>query len=458
MPRKPLNPTNQASKDASRRFRTLASRINGPATADGLTADARRLDELNSQRANTWESMKALMERIDNETATPQDVATYEAAERVYDSLTDEIDQLEEKVDAALFEAARAMAAAGPSRETYEAGRPLVGNQTMVGAVRALGWDRDSRDLSQMRDEDGRDLSLQAVLRNGLNNGTISNAMSGASGGAGGYLIPRILGAEIIDAARAQARVTQAGARIVPMENRTVDVARWLTDPTASWRAENAAIGESDASLGLITLTAKTLAVIVRVSREAVEDTELETELTKAFGASFALAFDYASLYGPTGGDGPVGLKNVSTVTKTPLATNGATPTWDNLVDSVGRLRDVNEYPNAQILSDRTARTLAKIKDSNQNYVGPPAYLDEVQRLTTAQVPNNLTVGTSSNCSDIFTGDWSQLLLGVRTDITVTALKERYMDAGQIGFVCWFRGDVQVARPAAFDIVTGVRP
>jgi HK97 family phage major capsid protein len=145
---------------------------------------------------------------------------------------------------------------------------------------------------------------------------------------------------------------------------------------------------------------------------------------------------------------------------KTNVAANGGPPTWDVLVDFVGRVRDGNESPTAQIMADRTARSLGKQKDSQGNYLAPPpGYLDGVRRLTTSQVPVNLSTGTSNDTSDVFTGDFSQLYVGVRTALTITVLRERYMvEEGSFGLVGWYRGDIAVARPKAFDIVRGVRP
>jgi HK97 family phage major capsid protein len=75
-------------------------------------------------------------------------------------------------------------------------------------------------------------------------------------------------------------------------------------------------------------------------------------------------------------------------------------------------------------------------------------------------VPRNLVVGTSgATTSDIFTADWSQLYIGVRIALRVEVLKERFMtDSGSYAFLGWWRGDIQVARPKAFDVVTGVKP
>lgn len=344
----------------------------------------------------------------------------------------------------------------------YRDGAPLATNQTFTGFTRAMGHE-PPHEVHDALESEGRDLNLSKYLKGaftgdwrGAQPERILNALSGATAGAGGVLLPTVLTSQIVDLARNKTRVLQAGARVVPMQNRTVDVPRWLTDPTLSWRAENGAIVESDATMDKITLTAKSLAAVTKVSRELVEDTDVDDELKASFAAALSISVDTAALYGTGASNQPTGVKVNSGVTKTPLATNGATPTWDNLIDSVGRLRDQNEEPTAQILSDRSERALAKVKDGQGQYVGPPDYLDGIPRYSTAQVPNNLTVGTSNVTSDIFTADWTQLLIGVRTELQITLLTERYMpDAGQYGFVAWWRGDIAVARPKAFDVVTG---
>lgn len=350
----------------------------------------------------------------------------------------------------------------------YAQGRPLAKGHTFASYVRNRGIRAAGEDVS-----DGVDLDkyLRGVLFNQWRGADrelrIANAMSGASSAAGGVLIPAILTAQIIDLARAQTRVFEAGAQLVPMENRTVDVPRWATDPSLSWRTENAIVAESDAELDKVTLDAKALATVVRASRELVEDTDITGALSGAIAAAFAGKVDSAAMYADGSSGAPTGIKSNSGVTKTALGSgNGASMTsWDNLVDSVGRLRDHNEAPNASIMADRSARVLAKLKDTTNQPLAAPSYLDNIARLTTSNVPINLTVGTSTDTSDVFTGDWSKLIVGVRTSLTIQILSERYMtnDAagspagGQYGFLVWWRGDIALERPNAFDVITGVR-
>jgi HK97 family phage major capsid protein len=339
----------------------------------------------------------------------------------------------------------------------YRSGDPLTRTQTFEGFVRSRGL------LSEV--EKDEELSLRKVLRGvvlGDWNGADAEqrAMSGLTAAAGGVVLPTLLSAQIIDLARAKTRVLEAGATIVPMDSRNVDVPKWTADPTPGWRAEKAAIVESDGLMDKVTLTAKSLAVLTRATREWLEDVDGGDQALKhAFAASFALKLDAAALYGAGGAVEPQGVKTAPGVTVAAIATNGGTPTWDTLAQAAGRLRDRNEEPNAQIMADRTKRGLELQREGGTTgpYLAPPVYLDSVSRLSTAQVPTNLTQGTASGtASDLFTGDWSQLFVGVRTALQIQVLNERYADTGEIGFLGWHRGDIAVARASAFDVVTGL--
>ncbi len=334
----------------------------------------------------------------------------------------------------------------------YQVGAPL-GDRRMADYVEARGLVR----------EDEKDLSFGKYVR-----GLITGEWSGAeaerralvegTATAGGHLVPTPLSARIIDRARNQTRVLQAGAQIVPMEAQTLKLARVVGDPTAAFHSELATIAASDMTFDAVTLSAKTLASRVLISRELMEDAQgVDDEVEKAFAAQFGLTVDLAALYGSGTAPEPRGVKNTAGVPQTSLGANGATPTYDSLIDSVFRVRGANHEPSAQIMANRTGQTFAKAKDSTGQYLTPPAALDGIPRLTTVQVPTNLTVGTSTDTSDVFTANWSELLVGVRTRLEITVLRERSMDVGAYELLAWWRGDIAVARPAAFDVVTGVR-
>lgn len=66
--------------------------------------------------------------------------------------------------------------------------------------------------------------------------------------------------------------------------------------------------------------------------------------------------------------------------------------------------------------------------------------------------------GTMANrATDLFVGDFTQLLIGQRLGITIQVLTERYAEYGQIGIVAHWRGDVAPARPAAFAVYRAIQ-
>lgn len=410
-------------------------------------------------RKARWDAMESIVNasRWDGRNLHASEQREYDVHERELSLLQIVADDIQKMPEAQQVDRAGVVPTPRGSSAAYAQDQPLRAGQSFEGFARAFGLVGE--------DEQDGPLSLRKALRGVVTGdwtgaGRERNAMTGGSGAGGGYLVPTVLSGQIIDLARNQTRVLEAGAQIVPMSSKTVDVARWESDPSAAWHSEGAAIAPSDATLGKVTLTAQTLPILTVASMELLEDAEgVEDQLRQAFAASIALEMDRVSLYGTGTAPEPRGVKNTSGVLTTSMGANGATPTnWDTLVDAVGQLRDNNETPTAIIYADRTARTFAKLKATDNQPLAAPEYLDGIPRLSTKQVPTNLTVGTSTDTSDVFTADWRQLLLGVRTQLQIRVLSERYADTGQIGFLVWFRGDVAVARPKAFHVTTGVRP
>jgi hypothetical protein len=71
-------------------------------------------------------------------------------------------------------------------------------------------------------------------------------------------------------------------------------------------------------------------------------------------------------------------------------------------------------------------------------------------------VQNNLTVGTSTDCTEIYAGE-----ARLRSSCASSYLCKRRRNcaaAGQIGFYCHMRTDVGVQYPASLALITGVRP
>ena len=280
-----------------------------------------------------------------------------------------------------------------------------------------------------------------------------------SEGGSGGFLVPTPLANVILDKARNQSRVLQAGARTFPMDSDTLKAAKVLTDPVPAWRNEAGVIVESDVTFGQVTFNSQSLAVVIKASLEIIEDVAgMEGEIERILSAAFALELDRAALFGSGVTPEPLGVFNTAGVNKVALGVNGAAlANYAPLTGTAARLAAKNYDPGAYLAAPRSAAALAGLVDSTGQPLVPPAYVSDHPILSTGQIPVNQVQGTSGAvASSIFQGQWDQLGIGIRTEFRILPLRERYMDTGQIGLVGWLRADVQVLRADAFEVVTGV--
>ncbi|MGD0165794.1 MAG: phage major capsid protein [Gaiellaceae bacterium] len=289
-------------------------------------------------------------------------------------------------------------------------------------------------------------------------------ALSGAALGGGGYLLGPELASNVIDRVRNQMRVMQAGATTVPMTTEQLYAARLSGGTTpVSWHSEGDPVSSSDMEFERITFQAKTLPVIVKISAELFEDLSAEASATieREISTALSLELDRVCLRGTGSDPEPRGILNQADVTLTALGTgSGATlASWDTIVDAVSVVRGYNIEPSSILWASRTQQTIDKLKTSLGAYIEPPSSLDGISRLTTNQIPTDLTVGEKSDCSEVYVGRWSDVLVGVRTDMrfNVRVLNERFIDNLQYGLLVYLRADVQLAHPKAFNVVTGVR-
>jgi HK97 family phage major capsid protein len=309
-----------------------------------------------------------------------------------------------------------------------------------------------------------QDLSLQRYLR-GMATGrwdgaTLERSLAEGTIGGGGALVPSPLSARVIDLARNATRVFQAGAITVPMTSQTLSVPRLTSEGTPAWKSENANITAADLVFDRVTFTARTLVRRVDLSVELFEDADPSAEdvIARSFAGQMAVEFDRAALLGTGTAPEIRGVLNQTGVTLTDHGAAGSAITnFDWWLDAIGAVRAAGFEPNAHLQAPRSSTSLSKLKEATTNaYLQPPAGL--LPMLTTKSVPITITVGASTDTSYVFTADWSQLMMGIRTDFTLRFLGERFLaDTLSYSFVAWMRVDVQLSQPTAFVVDRGVR-
>jgi HK97 family phage major capsid protein len=280
----------------------------------------------------------------------------------------------------------------------------------------------------------------------------------------GGYLLGPALMGNVIDRLRNQMRLIEAGATTIPLTSEETYLARLATGTTpVTWHSENGDVPTSDMGFERIVFKPKTLPVIVKISAELFEDLSpgandtIEHEIAQAL----SLELDRAALWGSGVDPEPAGIRNQSGVTITTLGSgNGdVVAGWDTLTDAVSVVRGHNVEPSAILWSSRTQQSHDKLKTSIGSYLEPPPSIAPIRRLATNQIPTNLHVGGSTDCTEVYVGRFSDVLIGIRTDmrLQVRALTERYIDTLSYGLLAYLRADVQLAHPESFNVLTGVR-
>lgn len=285
-------------------------------------------------------------------------------------------------------------------------------------------------------------------------------ALSEGTDSAGGYTVPFLLSAELIDRLRAKAHVIRAGARTLLLDaGKSTTLAKITADPAAAWTAENGTVTASDPTFGALTFTPQTLIALVKVSRQLVEDSlNIEAALTAAFARSMGGELDRVALFGTGTAPEPRGLKNVSGVGSYSMGTNGAALTnYDPFVSTMQTILDANgPLPTAAIMAPRTFASIGKLKDTTNQPLARPDVLKGISFLESTVCPVNETQGTSSIASRVFMGDFTELVVGMRQGIRIEVLRERFSDNFQYGFLCHMRADIGVLHPESFAQIVGI--
>ncbi|MFQ5834318.1 MAG: phage major capsid protein [bacterium] len=293
-------------------------------------------------------------------------------------------------------------------------------------------------------------------------------ALGESTGSGGGFIVPEEYLGDLRDRITAQSVVRGMGPTVYPMVSDTLLVPKITGGATAVWVGENAQITESQNTFGQLQLIAKLLAALVKVSNQLISDSNpaVETAVRKDTVKVLALAEDIAFLGGSGSANQPTGIINTTGVAEVTLGANGATPTFDNIYDTLYQVELANGVASGWVMHPRTKNTLTKIKDSNGQYIynvspsikEPDTLVGLPVKLTT-QVPINLTVGSSSDCSYVICAQWDEAVIGERAGIEFAA------DTSGTAFEfyqTWIRAieriDFGLRTPEVFCKMTGVRP
>jgi HK97 family phage major capsid protein len=278
-------------------------------------------------------------------------------------------------------------------------------------------------------------------------------------------LVPVPLSAQVIDLARNKSRIFQAGAKMVPMTSKTLDIARVTSDVNAEWKAEGSTWTASDVGIDKVTLTAKTLVAGTKLSVELSEDAPNANQvIMNSIANKLALELDRVALVGSGAGQEPEGLYLNANVNEVSMGANGSViDDFSEIITGQRNILDSNGVPRSAIFAPRTWEQIEGLTDSNGNPLQWPQSWKDLQRLYTNQVPVDQDQGTSTGVSSsIFLGDYSQMLVGMRTNLRLEVSRvatdgnDSAWETLQIFIRGYLRADIQFAHPDHFCRVVGL--
>lgn len=286
-----------------------------------------------------------------------------------------------------------------------------------------------------------------------------TNPQAAGTDNLGGYLVPEGFGDELIttmalwggmlDVCRL-IRTASGNALPYPTLNDTATSGTLL--------AENAANAVSDVTLGVKTLNAyKYTGGIVKMSLELLQDEaiRLEDELGPIFARRMGVKFN-TDLTSGDGSSKPTGILTSATSGKTSAAV--AAVTRGELVDLMHSV-DPAYRPNSRwMFNDATLAAIKKLSFGSSDdrplwqasvREGAPDTLEGRPYTINQQMPD---LGATN--TPILFGDFGMFYIRIVRDMTMFQFREKYMDAFQIGYTAFMRGDGLLMDTAAVKKLT----
>ena len=278
-------------------------------------------------------------------------------------------------------------------------------------------------------------------------------------------------GLAFIDLLRAAMLTRRAGVKEISGLVGDVDVPKLTSGQTSYWVGEDEDVTLSDAGLGSIKMTPKTVGCANKITRRLLKQSSYSVEaMIRTDGAlSLATALDLAGLHG-TGAAQPVGIASTPGIGSVAMGSNGLAITYAKLVDleaepslsnaavgSMAYMTNTRVRREArQILQNTSATDAGWIWRTGQfaevgELLGYPAYC-------TNQVSNTLTKGSSTSvCSAIFFGNWADALYGLwGNGIDINVDTSTYSSSGGLKLVFLKDADFVVRRAASFAAILDV--
>lgn len=231
------------------------------------------------------------------------------------------------------------------------------------------------------------------------------------------------------------------GVRVLAGLSGNLSIPKHQTSLTAGWVAENAALTPSDMAFDSVTLAPKHAGGLTELSRQLIQQSspDIEQLVRDDLAAILAQAIDSATILGG-GSNEPDGV-----LSSTPQTSSLATLSWANVLALLQKL-DIVNAPAANIVASmkvkaKVAGTLKVSGDAGAGFIYQDGRIADLPTYFSNQVPEK---SGSPNTGRLIAGDWSQVLLGIWSEIDILA--------NPYETTAFSKGNVQVRAMSTVDV------
>ena len=267
---------------------------------------------------------------------------------------------------------------------------------------------------------------------------------------------------EFIDLLRNQTVAIELGARLMAGLSSPVSFPKQTSAATAYWMPENDGtnVTASNATLGNVSLTPKTLQATTAFSRQLMAQSSIDVEqfVRNDLAAQHALAWDRAVLHGSGSNNEPTGIYAAGSVNSIAM---GGTPTYGKLIDMVTEVLKDNAlmgnlaFATTPGMAGKLAQTvIAASTDSRMIWTGP---LNDGQLVGYRAVATNQVLATLGSGSDhgVIFGDFTSVMIGTWGALEIVVDPYALKKQGMVEVTSFQLADIALRHPQSFCKATG---
>ena len=283
---------------------------------------------------------------------------------------------------------------------------------------------------------------------------------------AGGFLVGTDhLADQFIEALQARLTITSLGARVMQGLKGDVAIPKLSASVTnAAFVAEGSAPSEGAATFSQVTMSPKTLAAYVDVSRRLIQqsDPSVEQILRNDIINTFARKIDEVAIQGGAA-NAPSGIIANAGTNVVSMGTNGAALTYAKVIELIKAVEEDNAMmTSANFLTNpkviAALRTISKQASGVEgNFImDPQGTVLGSNVASSTLVPSNLTKGTGTALSALVYGDFSQIMLGFWSGVDVVVDQSSLSTSGGTRLAFFQDLDVALRYPESFSVIKDI--